>query len=135
MNNCSNRAAAPNIQRGMTMLSMLVCILLGGLLITCVLKMVPVYIENWNIRSILNDLVPHFEGTGRVEKRDILKKIGNRMDIDMVDAISADSIEVKKENDMYRVSANYETRVALFGNVDVVMKFENNTVDIPMYSE
>ena len=124
--------SAMQTQRGMSMLGMLVAILLGGLLITCVLKMVPAYIESWNVRSILQDLDQQFEGVAVVEKRAIRSKLNKRMHIDMIDAIQPGDISIEKERDVYIVSANYEKRVSLIGNVDVVMKFEDNVVEIPI---
>ncbi|MBT8148992.1 MAG: DUF4845 domain-containing protein [Gammaproteobacteria bacterium] len=121
-------------QRGLGMLGMLVVMLIGGLLLTCVVKMAPVYIGNWNIKSILSDIEEQFQGAGPIEKEQIVKKIQKRMNIDMVDAITMNDIKVKKEKGRYVVTANYEKRVNLMGNVDIVMVFADNTVEIPLNS-
>ncbi|NNC55662.1 MAG: DUF4845 domain-containing protein [Pseudomonadales bacterium] len=119
-------------QRGMGMLGMLVVILAGGVAITCAVKMVPFYIENWNIKSILGDVKEQFDGIPTVKKADIVDKINKRLYIDMVEVISPKEVSVRKEKTGYVVSANYEKRVNLFGNVDVVMVFDNNEVEISL---
>lgn len=119
-------------QRGMGMLGMLLVILFGGLTITCAVKMLPFYVENWNIKSILGDLEEQFAGNPGVKKEDIAEKFSKRLYIDMVEQISMDDVIVKKEKGAYVVTANYEKRVNLFGNVDVVMVFDNNVAEIPL---
>ena len=121
-------------QLGMGMIGMLVVMLIGGLLLTCVVKMAPVYLGNWNIQSILGDLESQFEGVGALKKEDIVKKISKRMNVDMVDVITMDDVVVKKESGVYMVTANYEKRVKLIGNVDLVMVFNNNRAEVPTTS-
>ncbi|MBT8150236.1 MAG: DUF4845 domain-containing protein [Gammaproteobacteria bacterium] len=128
----AHRLSSAHRQYGMGMLSMLVAILVCGVSITCAVKMVPFYVENWNIKSILGDLQEQFNGDPTVKKEDIVDKLNKRMYIDMVEAISAKDISVRKENTGYVVNANYEKRVNLFGNVDVVMVFDNNEVEISL---
>ncbi len=118
-------------QRGLSLISLLMLFLLGGFFVTCVLKMGPVYIEAWNFRTILTDLEGQFANAEVVDKFEIRKKIQRRMDIDMIDAIQPDQIKVRRDGDVYVVSGDYEVRVALIGNVDVVMKFANQ-VNIPL---
>lgn len=114
-------------QRGASVLTLLFYMLIGGLFVTCVLKMGPVYLDNWNFRSILNDLESQLEDVSVVDKRTIRSKIGKRLNIDMIDAIAVDDIEIKRDGDEYIVNGDYESRVALLGNIDVVMKFSNET--------
>ena len=112
-------------ESGMSLLAMLFFILIGGLLITCILKMGPVYLENWNFRSILTDLEEQFEQEAILEKSEIRSKIMRRMNIDMIDAIKLEDVTIKRDDDDYLVTGDYEARVELLGNVDVVMKFKN----------
>ena len=114
------------------MVGMLAAILVGGLLITCAVKMLPYYIENWNIQSILRDTEKQFTGSASVKKEEIVEKLKKRMYVDMIESISMDEVVVKKEKGAYLVTANYEQRVNLFGNVDVVMVFDNNIAEIPI---
>lgn len=132
--NTSQPGRRMRAQLGMGMIGMLVVMLIGGLLLTCVIKMFPVYVGNWNIQSILGDLESQFEGVGALKKEDIVKKISKRMNVDMVDVITMDDVVVKKESGVYMVTANYEKRVKLIGNVDLVMVFNNNRAEVPTTS-
>ena len=40
------------------------------------------------------------------------------------------SLIIERVDDNYVVNANYESRVELIGNVDVVLKFENNIIEL-----
>ena len=46
--------------------------------------------------------------------------------------LDAWDIEIEKTKSHYVVTANYETRVALIANIDVVLKFENNKIELPL---
>ncbi|MGB5326203.1 MAG: DUF4845 domain-containing protein [Pseudomonadales bacterium] len=124
----------PARQLGLGMLGMLVVILFGGFLITCAVKMLPYYVDNWNVQSILKDVQEQFSGNPMVKKEEIVDKLSKRLYIDMVDSIAMSDIVVKKEMGAYLITANYEKRINLMGNVDVVIMFNNNTAEIPLTS-
>jgi len=121
-------------QLGVSTLSLLFLLIVGGVLVTCVLKIGPVYYDNWNFRSILSDLEAEFSGKGAVDKMAVRKRLQKRMNIDMIDWVKSKDVTIERDGDNYVVAGKYEARVELFGNVDVVMKFDDQ-VKLSMVKE
>lgn len=117
-------------QQGLSALSLIVYICLFVFVTTCVIKISPVYIENRTFRSILKDLSVQFEKE-RANKVLIEQKIRKRLQMDMIEGISPKDIIVSKEDRKYVVTADYENRIPLFGNIDVVIKFNDIREEIP----
>lgn len=112
-------------QRGVSTWSLLFLLVIGGFVVTCVLKLGPVYYDNWNFRSILNDLETEFSGTGAIDKMAVRSRLQKRMNIDMIDWVKAKDVTITRDGDNYVVVGKYEARVELLGNVDVVLKFDD----------
>ena len=91
-------------QKGLGMIGSLLVILVGGLLLTCAIKMIPIYFQNWNIQSILNDLEPEFADVGTVTKKAIENKLAKRLNIDMISAIKVNDIEIKKIKSVFKMT-------------------------------
>ena len=118
--------------RGMGTISLIIVLAAAALALTCALKMLPVYVENMNIRSILNGIEKDYLATSEPTSRSELKtKIAKRFNINQINSLTANDVVVEKTKEGYNVIANYEARVALLGNIDVVMKFEDNQVQLP----
>lgn len=112
-------------QRGMGFLGALVTIGLVTFFVTILLKLGPIYLNDWTIRSILTEIE---ENAGSIEGgvRGITDKIQRRMEVNSVEAISIRDFEVKKTDDKtYSVTVSYEQRTHLFFNVDAVAMFEH----------
>jgi hypothetical protein len=121
-------------QRGMSMLGAVFAILLGAFVLTCVLKLGPAYMSNWQIQSILSSMKSEFEQAEMVvDRRAVHRKLSKRFDIDQIDAITFQDVKVSRDEDDVVVNANYESRIPLLANIDVVLKFEDNEVRIHYY--
>ncbi len=119
-------------QRGMTFLGLLIILGLIGFFAVVILKMTPLYLENSTVNSALDDLVQD-AGIGKKGAKAIRKKIDRNFYINDVKNISAKediAIEKSKEKKVWNVSANYEARTSLFGNVGIFIEFQK-TVEVP----
>jgi len=122
-------------QAGMSSIGLVSSIALGLLLLTCTLKMLPAYIQNWNVQSVLDSvLTEHLERATPLTKAEIRTRINKRLNINQITALSSKQIEIEKTAEAYTVVADYEVRESLFANIDVVMKFDNN-VSLPFNRE
>lgn len=122
-------------QAGMSSIGLVSSIALGLLLLTCTLKMLPAYIQNWNVQSVLDSvLTEHLERATPLTKAEIRTRINKRLNINQITALSSKQIDIEKTAEAYTVIADYEVRESLFANIDVVMKFDNN-VSLPFNRE
>jgi len=109
-------------QRGVTFVGMIfiaALIILGAII---ALKLVPAYIEYATVVQHLRELARSPEARG--SPREIQMLFSKRAQIDDIKAISANDIDVSRDGDSVVLSASYQTKVKLFGNLSACIDFE-----------
>ena len=115
-------------QRGMTPIGWIFVFLLIAFFTLVALKLVPIYLDSFTITSVITDLKKE-PGIGAKTPREVVAIIEKRLDINMVEGITTDDIFVEKVGDTMTISAEYEIREKMLGNVDVIISF-NKTVEV-----
>ena len=117
----------PQHQRGLGAIGWLVLVFVFGSLLTLGLKVVPVYTDNATIERILDGLAAEPEmgskSTGAIDK--IIKArfhVNNIRDFDY-----SKNLTIVRDNDGARIILDYEVRVPLIYNLDLIASF-NKTV-------
>ena len=118
-----------NKQRGMTGIGWLTVLGLIAFFSLLALRMIPSYLEYYKVASALEQLVGE-TGLAEVTPSSIRRSLERQFDIGYVSVITPREIRVKPYGAYYNVTAQYDDRVHLFGNVDVVMRFDK-TVKVP----
>lgn len=112
-------------QRGMGMLGVIVIIGLVTFFATIVLKVGPLYLDFWTLRTIMNEVAAsptQIEGGSR----GIVSAIDKRLNINSVyNRKGSDFVVKKTDQGLYRVTLDYEDRVHLFFNVDAIAAFKH----------
>jgi hypothetical protein len=115
-------------QRGMTPIGWIFVFLLIAFSTLVALKLVPIYLDSFTIASVISDLKKE-PGIAAKTPREVVTIIEKRLDINMVEGITTDDIFVEKVGDTMTISAEYEVRKNMMGNVDVVVSF-NKSVEV-----
>jgi hypothetical protein len=95
-----------------------------GFFTTLILKIGPVYLEHFKVKSALSALTADRDLASR-SREEILKSLGKRWDIDMVDSVSMDDVSITRDINRVSVRVAYDVVKPLFGNVDVVVHFDD----------
>ncbi|TNF96089.1 MAG: DUF4845 domain-containing protein [Gammaproteobacteria bacterium] len=111
-------------QRGMTMGGLLLVLGLIGFFTMITLKVVPLYIEYGSVAGALDSLRT-FPGLGKEGVKAIRNKIDGQFYIDTVETIRAKDVKIErdKKKKVWNVTADYEGRATLFGNMGVWVHF------------
>ena len=91
--------------------------------------MLPVYIQSWNVQSVLDGIKE--EQTGKelpFTKSQVRSLLDKRLNINQISVVDDKQFELEKTADGLSVSAEYEVREELLANIDVVMKFSNSVM-------
>ncbi|MDA9825894.1 DUF4845 domain-containing protein [Porticoccaceae bacterium] len=110
-------------QHGATLTSTIISVFLVGFLISLIFKIGPHYLDNRIVASALQQV-----GQSGIEDRsseDIRRKIGDFFTINNVRDIKATEVEIERSVKGVKITLNYEKRIEMFANVDVVLKFNN----------
>jgi len=113
------------LQQGITLPGVAFILLLIGFTAYTVLKLFPVYMENFTISSSLENLeqdpVKEFNGAGSVRSA-VMKRFG----MNNVHQVSLDDIIVIREGQIYNVDVDYEVRIPFFKNISLLVSFKNH---------
>ncbi len=112
-------------QQGMTIYGVAFILLLIGFLVFTILKLFPVYMENFTIRSsvesLQNDSAKEYMGA-----MDIRNALMKRFSMNNVSQVSHEDISVIREGQNYYVNVDYEVRVPFIKNISLVVSFTNH---------
>ena len=113
-------------QQGLGMLAWLVVLAIAGFFLLCAFKIIPLYAENRYVISGLKALVEPGTKLEDMTTAEIKKKMGNFYMINNVRSKDAQNIVVDRDARRVVVKIDYEARVILFYNLDVVVDFKNH---------
>jgi hypothetical protein len=110
-------------QQGMGFLGMVVIIALAAFFVTIALKVGPLYLNYWTVRSIMEETAKQPDSLAG-GARGILASIDKRLNINSVENVSSKDFSVQKiQEGTYSLTLDYESRVHLFFNIDAVAVF------------
>ena len=119
----------PKSQQGMTAIGMAMILALCGFVLVILVKLFPAYMEGFKISSSLQGLTSdnRVEGASDAKVKDLILK---KLQVDDVDDVKAEHIKIVTSGSKRTVSIEFEKRVPMMGNVDAVVKFGDNAVEI-----
>jgi len=116
-------------QTGITFISLLLLLIMLGFFALLALRLGPLYLENYTIRSALQGLKqdPELAQKGPEAIRSALEKRLYINEIRRFDtAEEKQDIQVRREGEQFKVSVDYEVREHIVANVDAVVSFSNS---------
>ena len=123
------RRLSPNRQRGLTAISWIFIIALAVFLGMIGLKLVPIYLENYSIQTLLRQL-PEEPFIGEKGPAEIRKSLIARFKINSIYDFDPNNIKIQKGLRNYVVDVTYTVRKPVMGNVDMLVSF-SDSVEIP----
>jgi hypothetical protein len=110
-------------QHGLSLFAWLILIALAAFLAVVGLKLIPIYLESFEVASTL-EAVAQEPGISKENKRVIWSKINKRLDVSYVDAVKPEHFSVEVKKGKTTLVLEWEVREHLFGNLDVVAAFD-----------
>jgi len=116
-----------NKQRGLTFISWVVVLVFLGFVGLISLKMIPAYLEHYSIKSSLHSLAetPKISKYSKLKIKDLLLR---RFQMNSIKRVMANDLVIEKQSREMTLTLDYEIRVKIIGNVDVVMHFIDEVV-------
>ena len=111
-------------QRGMTMLGILVLVVVVGAWVYAGIRMAPKYLEFMRVASTLEQVRDEYDSNPGTTEFMLRKAVERRFDIEMVEVITSNDIEIKKDGAMFTMRAAYDDTVPLAGNVSFLLEFD-----------
>lgn len=110
-----------NKQNGMSVFGISIVLVFVVLVIIIVLKLIPVYIENFTVASALTSLE---DSEVSLDKAGIRNRLMKNFQINNIDVVKKEHITIKDiGHGKKQVTIEYEVRLPLMGNIDAVVQF------------
>ncbi len=114
----------PRSQRGISRFGhlLLLIVLVGGL--TFGLKIVPVYLDHNFVKGAVEDLIASGRAAS-LTQAEVREEIASALRVNNVRDFNLNSITLQRENASPVLVIDYERRVPLVGNIDVIISFDD----------
>ena len=109
-------------QQGLGLVGLILVLGVIGVVAVLGLKMVPAYLEYYNIKRALNHVVQQDARNATVA--DLRKAFQRRAEVDDIKSVTAADIDITKEGGAPVMSVSYAAKVHLFYNINACMDFE-----------
>jgi hypothetical protein len=118
-----------NRQRGMTFLGIIVLVIVVGAWVYAGIRLTPKYLEFIKVSATLEKVRDEYENNPGPTDFMLRKAIERHFDIEMVEVITSEDIEIRREGGTFSVRAAYEDTVPLVANVSFLVSFDK-TVEV-----
>ena len=112
-------------QQGMTGIGWLIVLGLIAFFVLIGLRLFPIYVENFNVVASLKSLKNEPQVTKK-SKKDILRLITNRFQINDVENAGRKNISISKRGGVLTVSVKYDVKTKLFGDLSLIAEFDES---------
>ncbi|MBW4935788.1 DUF4845 domain-containing protein [Marinobacter sp. F4206] len=119
-----NKLSAMGRQGGASALTVMVMVLFFGGLLTLLIKLGPVYLDDITIQEALESL-DGTDGLSSMGPAQVRTLINKRLSVNNVRGFDAKNISVEKNGQFVVIVVDYEVRNNLFRNVDTVVHFKH----------
>ena len=116
-------------QRGMTFLGIIVLVIVVGGWVYSGIRLAPKYLEYMRVASTLEKVRDEYDSNPGTTDFMLRKAVERHFDIEMVEIISSNDIEIRKEGSTFYMRAAYEDTVPLVSNVSFLVQFDK-TVEV-----
>jgi Tfp pilus assembly major pilin PilA len=127
MNNLNNMTVVRHAQQGMTTIGLLLVLGIIALIALTAVRVVPIYIENYTIKSVLTS-VKDDQKIDAKSKAAIWKSLQKRLYINEVRLIRREHVEITRGNGQTTVTITYESRRPYLGPLFIGGSFAESVV-------
>ena len=112
-------------QRGMSGLTVIFLLVVGGFILLCLFKVIPLYYNNYKLDSLFSRIGNEGTPIETQTTNEIRGRFSRQFQVEGINDVDASDIEITRQNGEVTLSYIHEDRVNIFNNLDVVVSFEN----------
>jgi hypothetical protein len=116
-------------QQGMTFIGILVLVIVVGAWVYAGIRLVPKYLEYMRVAATLEKVRDEYDSNPGTTEFMLRKSVERHFDIEMVEIITSNDIQIKREGGTFTMRAYYDDTVPLVSNVSFLVEFDK-TVEV-----
>jgi len=110
----------------MTFLGILVLVVVVGAWVYAAIRLTPKYLEYVRVASTLEKVRDEYENNPGTTEFMLRKACERHFDIEMVEIITSNDLEIKREGAVFTLRAAYDDTVPLVANVSFLVEFDKS---------
>ena len=111
-------------QAGMSMWGILVVTIMAGFYVLCIVKLVPIYTEYLSVKEILTKVAKEHQ-PGTTTTGQMRRRLDNLFNTNQIYGLKPSEVEIYRKGGKTFIDGNYEGRVTIAGQLDVVLRFDD----------
>jgi hypothetical protein len=115
-------------QRGVTMIGWIFLLIPVAIVLYGGIRVVPKYLGFYKIVTAMKETASQMKGDETLTAQSIRASLERRFDTGYVDAITVDDMQITKVEGGWELKAEYDETVPLFGNLGLLMAFNESVV-------
>lgn len=115
-----------NRQNGFSLMSIMMFILIGFFVITAVVRVVPVYIDDFTLNQIIGSIDDRDRLRDLDSERAVREYLRKRVEMEGIEGVSVSDMDIEYGNELLTIDFEYEARTPFMGNIDTVIQFEHH---------
>ena len=109
-------------QHGVTGLGWLIILGLIAFFVTLILKLLPVYLENFNVKSSMASM-ERTNGLFRMSKAKIRGLLKKKLDVNDIKNVKKKNVKINKRNGLVIINVDYSVKVPLVKGLSLIAEF------------
>lgn len=110
-------------QQGMTGMGWLTVLLLIGFFAMLAFRLVPIYLENYSVKTVINSFKEEPLITQK-SKKEIINMVMARLNTNGVRDIDKSMVTVEKNPGILNIKIDYFVRKPMVGNIEIIVSFD-----------
>lgn len=111
-------------QNGITLMSFVIVLVVVGFFALVVMKLFPIYSEHHNLKAVMKEFSAQ-PNASTLTQPQVMLELERRFNIAYVESVKKEHVKIVREGTLAKLNIAYEVRRPLFGNLDVVAKFDD----------
>ena len=111
-------------QQGITLMSFVIVLVVVSFFAVVIMKLFPMYSEYNNLKGVMNAFAAQ-PNSASMTPAQVVSDLNRRFNIAYVESVKKEHIKITRTGRVTELNIAYEVRKPLFGNLDVVGKFDN----------
>lgn len=112
-------------QKGLTIISIIFLVLMALFVVFVIMKLVPPYIESFSVADALGSLRKEVDIRDK-SKEEIYTMLRKRFEVSDVTHVTKEDVKIQKAPGEVKIDIQYEVRVPLVSNIDLLLSFKKN---------
>jgi Flp pilus assembly protein TadG len=115
-------------QSGITFIGWVVLLLPVAIVVFAGIKVSTIYMNHYKVAKVLDQTARNIGTAGTITPATVRNEIERRFDIEGIETPALDDVVIERDGDNWVIVAEYNRETSLFGNLNLLIRFNKRAV-------